>query len=137
MHSVIVGLMSVSRGLHVKSEMKKSWITHFSRLKADLRQSRQWRICRAEFKSTYPGDQKCTLLAGKIRLKDVDGDMREYTADDTFIPAKAKFPSGNWWRRLVRFYSFTIQILRSLLPRPAIDIWLFDEQSNIEFPGAT
>lgn len=49
-----------------------------------------WECTPGTFEYTYPGDEICTLLAGKIRLKDEDGNMHEYTAGDTFYTRKGE-----------------------------------------------
>ncbi len=49
-----------------------------------------WQCTPGKFEYTYPGDEICTLLAGRIRLTDEDGKVHEYTAGDTFYTRKGE-----------------------------------------------
>ena len=49
-----------------------------------------WECTPGSFEYTYPGDEICTLLAGRIRLTDEDGGSHEYTAGDTFYTRKGE-----------------------------------------------
>ena len=50
----------------------------------------EWSCTPGSFEYTYPGDEICTLLEGKILVKDEDGKMHEYNAGDTFYTRKGE-----------------------------------------------
>ena len=53
-----------------------------------------WACTPGSFAYTYPGDEICTLLEGKIRLVAEDGEAHEYVAGDTFYNSKGEV--WNW-----------------------------------------
>ena len=53
-----------------------------------------WACTEGSFEYTYPGDEICTLLEGRIRLVSADGESHEFTAGDTFYNSKGEV--WNW-----------------------------------------
>ena len=49
-----------------------------------------WRCTPGKFAYTYPGDEICTLLAGKIRVTEQDGTAHTYSAGDIFCTSKGE-----------------------------------------------
>jgi uncharacterized cupin superfamily protein len=49
-----------------------------------------WECTPGRFEYTYPGDEICTLLAGRIQVVDEDGRSHEYGAGDTFYTRKGE-----------------------------------------------
>lgn len=50
-----------------------------------------WQCTPGKFEYTYPGDEICTLLAGKLRVTDHEGKVHNYKAGDTFYTRKGEF----------------------------------------------
>ena len=50
----------------------------------------EWLCTPGSFEYTYPGDEFCTLLEGKVRIKCEGGKMHEYNAGDTFYTRKGE-----------------------------------------------
>ncbi len=50
-----------------------------------------WECTPGSFEYTYPGDEICTLLQGKIEVVSEDGETHEYKAGDTFYMRKGEF----------------------------------------------
>ncbi len=50
----------------------------------------EWSCTPGSFEYTYPGDELCIIVEGRIRLKDEDGKMHEYGAGDTFYTRKGE-----------------------------------------------
>ncbi len=48
----------------------------------------EWECTPGRFEYTYPGDEICTLLEGRIRVTEKDGTVHEYKAGDTFFTVK-------------------------------------------------
>ena len=44
-----------------------------------------WECTPGKFNYTYPGDEICTLVDGKIRITEADGETHEFGAGDTFF----------------------------------------------------
>ena len=53
-----------------------------------------WACTAGSFEYTYPGDEICTLLKGRIRLVSADGEAHEFAAGDTFYTRKGEV--WNW-----------------------------------------
>ena len=53
-----------------------------------------WACTPGSFAYTYPGDEICTLLEGRIRLVAEGGEAHEYVAGDTFYNSKGEV--WNW-----------------------------------------
>ncbi len=49
-----------------------------------------WQCTPGRFEYTYPGDEICTLLEGRIQLVCEDGKTHNYTAGDTFYMRKGE-----------------------------------------------
>ena len=49
-----------------------------------------WQCTPGRFEYTYPGDEICTLLEGRIQLVCEDGKIHNYTAGDTFYMRKGE-----------------------------------------------
>jgi uncharacterized cupin superfamily protein len=49
-----------------------------------------WECTPGKFEYTYPGDEICTLLQGKIELICEDGKVHNYAAGDTFYTGKGE-----------------------------------------------
>ncbi len=49
-----------------------------------------WQCTPGKFEYTYPGDEICTLLAGKIHVTEQDGTVHTYGAGDTFYTSKGE-----------------------------------------------
>ena len=49
-----------------------------------------WQCTPGKFEYTYPGDEICTLLAGRIQVTDENGTMHEYGAGDIFYTRKGE-----------------------------------------------
>lgn len=49
-----------------------------------------WECTPGKFEYTYPGDEICTLIEGKIRVTEKDGTVHEYGAGDTFYTTKGE-----------------------------------------------
>ena len=49
-----------------------------------------WECTPGSFEYTYPGDEICTLLTGKISLIDENGRNHDYKAGDTFYMRKGE-----------------------------------------------
>ena len=49
-----------------------------------------WECTPGKFEYTYPGDEMCTLLEGKIQLQCEDGNTHNYVAGDTFYTRKGE-----------------------------------------------
>lgn len=49
-----------------------------------------WQCTPGKFEYTYPGDEICTLLQGKISLVDEDGATHDYGPGDTFYTRKGE-----------------------------------------------
>ena len=49
-----------------------------------------WQCTPGKFEYTYPGDEICTLLAGKIHVTEQDGTTHTYTAGDIFYTSKGE-----------------------------------------------
>ena len=49
-----------------------------------------WQCTPGRFEYTYPGDEICTLLEGKIQLVCEDGKTHNYAAGDTFYTRKGE-----------------------------------------------
>lgn len=50
-----------------------------------------WEGTPGKFEYTYPGDEICTLLSGKLRVTDQSGKVHNYKAGDTFFTRKGEF----------------------------------------------
>ena len=50
-----------------------------------------WQCTPGRFEYTYPCDEICTLLQGKIEVLSEDGETHEYKAGDTFYMRKGEF----------------------------------------------
>ena len=44
-----------------------------------------WECTPGKFEYTYPGDEICTLLAGRITVTDADGKAHDFSAGDSFF----------------------------------------------------
>ena len=49
-----------------------------------------WQCTPGKFEYTYPGDEICTLLKGKIHVTEQDGTTHTYTAGDIFYTNKGE-----------------------------------------------
>lgn len=49
-----------------------------------------WQCTPGRFEYTYPADEICTLLEGRIQVGDEDGRTHEYEAGDTFYTRKGE-----------------------------------------------
>ncbi len=49
-----------------------------------------WECSPGSFEYTYPGDEICTLLAGRIRVTDADGVAHEFSAGDSFFTTRGE-----------------------------------------------
>lgn len=49
-----------------------------------------WECTPGKFEYTYPEDEICTLLEGKIRVTDADGKTHEFGAGDSFYTDKGE-----------------------------------------------
>ncbi len=49
-----------------------------------------WECTPGKFQYTYPGDEICTLLAGKLRVTDENGKVHNYKAGDIFYTRKSE-----------------------------------------------
>lgn len=67
---------------------------HFGRFDLGGFETRQmvgvWECTSGKFEYTYPGDEICTLLAGRIRVTEKNGTVHEYKAGDTFFTVKGE-----------------------------------------------
>lgn len=49
-----------------------------------------WECTPGKMVYTYPADEICTLLKGKLKITDATGNTREYSAGDTFFATKGE-----------------------------------------------